>query len=91
VSFERLLTRRSRGSAPLTRAGVSGSVSRDETFVCTIGSNRREVQVSTFPYHDGTKVIYTAALPFRLKPDGSSAGDDEVTALKALMSKVIND
>lgn len=90
-NLERLLTRPTRGSMPSTKVGGAGTVSRDETFVCTVDGNRREVQVSTFPYHDGTKVSYSAVLPYRLKPDGTTDGDAEALALKSLLGKVIDD
>ena len=90
-NLERLLTRPARGSMPLTNVGGAGAVSRDESFVCTVDGNRREVQVSTFPYHDGTKVSYSAVLPYRLKPDSTVDGDEEALALKSLLSKVIDD
>ena len=90
-NLERLLARPSRGSMASTQVAGSGSVSRDETFVCTVDGNRREVQVSTFPYHDGTKISYTAVLPYKLMADGSVSGGEDGPALAALLAKVIND
>jgi hypothetical protein len=90
-NLERLLARPARGLMATTQVAGSGSVSRDETFVCSVAGNRREVQVSTFPYHDGTKISYTAVLPYKLKADGSVSGGEEAPALAALLAKIIDD
>ncbi len=52
---------------------------------------RRDTKVSTYPYHDGTKLGYTASLPYTLRSDGSSTGDDDGAQLRDLLQKVISD
>lgn len=90
-NLERMLSRPVRGSVATTQVSGGGAVTRDENFVCTIGGERREVQISTFPYHDATKVSYVSTLPYTLRADGTMTGGDDVAALNALLAKVIND
>lgn len=89
-NLERMLGR-SDSRAPLAQIGSSGSVTKEADYVYTDHGVRRQVHVATYPYHDGAKISYTAFLPYTLRSDGSVTGDDTGGALRALLSKVVND
>ncbi len=90
-NLERMLGRPGGGALAGAQIGGSGSVTREADFVYTDKGVRRTVHVSTVPYHDGSKVLYRANLPYTLKPDGSVEGTAGPPALNDLLSKVIND
>ena len=90
-NLERMLGRSNGRTMPANQISSSGSVTRDGTFVYTVAGVRREVNVATFPYHDGCKLTYSASLPYSLSPDGTASGDDGPQTLRDLLTKVVND
>lgn len=90
-NLERMLGRPTNYGDVGAQIGSSGSVTRDATYVYTVRGERRQVKVSTFPYHDGSKVSYIASLPYTLRSDGTSTGDDAGTELHDLLQKIVSD
>lgn len=90
-NLERLLGRPVTSTLPASQIGAGGIVTRDGVYIYTVRGERRQVKVSTYPYHDGTKLGYTASLPYTLRSDGSSTGDDDGAQLRDLLQKVISD
>ncbi len=90
-NLERMLGRPMNSGGAGAQIGSDGTVTRDATYVYTVRGERRRVQVSTFPYHNGSKVNYVASLPYTLRSDGTSTGDDAGTELHDLLRKVVND
>ena len=89
-NLERMLGRPTYSTGPGSQIGASGSVTRDGVYVYTVRGERRQVRVSTYPYHDGAKVGYTASLPYTLRGDGTSGGDEDGAQLRDLLQKVIS-
>ncbi len=90
-NLERMLGRPDGRGAPGAQIGASGSVTKDADYVYTDHGARRQVHVSTFPYHDGAKIAYTASLSYTLKSDGTVVGDESSAALHDLLVKVVDD
>ena len=90
-NLERLLGRPTYTNSPGAQISGSGAVTRDGVFIYTDQGERRQVRISTVPYHEGAKISYSASLPYTLHSDGSSSGDDSATALRDLLTKVVND
>ncbi len=91
ANLERHLGRPGTGSAPRSQISANGEVAREGVYVYTVRGQRRTVKVTTYPYHDATKVAYSASLPYSLRSDGSSTGDDDGPALSTLLQSIIND
>ncbi len=79
ANLERMLGRPTNSGGVGAQICSSGSVTRYATYVYTVRGERRQVKVSTFPYHGGSKVSYVASLPYTLRSDGTSRGDDAGT------------
>jgi len=90
-NLERMLGRPMNSGFAGNQINAGGTVTKDGVYVYTVRGERRQVKVSTFPYHDGAKVNYAASLPYTLRSDGSSSGDDDGAQLHDLLKKIIND
>ncbi len=90
-NLERLLGRPVYANSPGAQIGASGSVTREGVFVYTDHGERRQVHISTVPYHEGAKVAYSASLPYTLHSDGSGTGNEAAMALRDLLTKLVND
>jgi hypothetical protein len=76
ANFERLMGR------PRTMAGGPASTGLSGEFFYRGQKVSATVQVSVFPYHDGSKVHYRSSVPYFMLPDGSMRGDDAVATLR---------
>jgi len=46
---------------------------------------------AAFPYHDGTKIVFEATLPYQIGADGSTEGFNVSETLKNDVQKTVND
>lgn len=63
----------------------------DNVFAYRIDQTRAPLKVSTYPYHDGTKLTYEIQMPYQVSSDGSSDGADLAQKLKGDMERIVNE
>lgn len=85
ANFERLM-----GRPRTTMANGTGSTSLSGEFTYRSNAIVAPVQVTVFPYHDGSKVHYRASLTYTLAPDGTVRGDDAVGIVQSAVASIAN-
>lgn len=63
----------------------------DNVFAYRIDQTRAPLKVTTYPYHDGTKLTYEIQMPYQVSADGTSDGYDATQKLKADMERIVNE
>jgi hypothetical protein len=87
ANFERLLGRYANGSSEVQTAAME----RADVFAYLVGQRRVPLKINAVPYRDGTKILFSASLPYTLRADGTADGYDLPAKLVADVDRVLAD
>jgi len=64
---------------------------RKNTFSLRVNGKSVPLYIEVYPYREGSKVKYSATLPYTITTEGSNLTKQDIESLKAQIAKIIND
>jgi len=72
------------------RENVSES-KKQSTFKLTIKDQYIPLHIEVFPYREGSKVKYSALIPYKISQEGSTLSKQDIASIKEEIKKIVND